>query len=336
VKILVTGSEGSLMQSVIPYLLSAGHQVRGADNFFRYGFIGRGRAYEFTQANLADPGLARDLTTDVDVVIQAAARIFGVTGFHRVPADILAHDTTLHQNLLWGALKNGVRRFVYISSSMVYERSEKVPSREEDVAEMPIPQTDYGLSKLVGERLCRAFERQYGLAFTVWRPFNIITPHEKSEGEPGISHVFADFIERIAIDCENPMRILGDGQQVRCFTWIEDVARAIAEYLLSPETENEVYNIGNPEPVTMRELAEKIHQKARRAGLISDGGPLEFQHLPAFEDDVRIRIPSIEKASTRLAWKPSISLDQALDRCLEHARLRRVSAHAGDSALAAS
>ncbi len=313
----MTGSEGSLMQFVIRNLVAAGHQVRGVDNFFRYGAIARKRNYEFVEADLCGPELARQAARGMEAVIQGAARIFGVTGFHKFRADILAHDVTLQQNLLWAAVQESVARFVYISSSMVYERCQSVPSREEDVDDMQIPHTDYGLSKVVGERLCRAFQAQYGLAYTIWRPFNIITPLETAEAEPGIAHVFADFIHRLVEGRENPLRILGDGQQVRCFTWIEDVVQPIVRHLASSETENQTFNLGNPRPITMRELAVQIYQLAQTKRLIPGSGELRFQELPAFADDVRVRVPAVEKAAARLGWSPSVSLEQALDRCLD-------------------
>ncbi|MBT9138232.1 MAG: GDP-L-fucose synthase [Syntrophomonadaceae bacterium] len=253
----------------------------------------------------------------VDIVIQAAARIFGVGGFHKYPADILSKDVVLHQNILWQALNNNVQKVIYTSSSMVYERVAKVPSEEIDVDDMLIPLTDYGLSKLVGERLSKAFYRQYGLKYTIWRPFNIITPYEKGEDEPGISHVFADFIKKIVIDHQNPMEVLGDGEQTRCFTWIEDVASAIAKYSLESVTDCEAFNLGNPEPVTMKELASRIYAIAREKGLIQDKRELSLRTLPAYEDDVRIRIPSVEKAKSILGWEPKVKLDEALRSCIE-------------------
>ena len=113
---------------------------------------------------------------------------------------------------------------------MVFERVTEHPSSEEQVFEAPIPATDYGLSKLTGERLSMAFSQQYGMKYVVWRPFNIITPHERAESEQGISHVFADFIKLIVDEQRNPVPVLGDGEQVRCFTWIDDVAQAIAKF----------------------------------------------------------------------------------------------------------
>ncbi|MFC2048068.1 NAD-dependent epimerase/dehydratase family protein [Chloroflexota bacterium] len=315
--ILVCGSEGSLMQATIPYLLKMGHSVSGVDSFFRYGKLDRKRDYDFIEGDLCDIDLASKVCNDIDVVFQAAARIFGVVGFHKYGADILAKDTALHQNILWEALNSNVQKVVYISSSMVYERATKVPSEEDDVDDMPIPLTDYGLSKLVGERLCKAFYQQYGLKYTIWRPFNIITPYEKGEVEAGMSHVFADFIWKIVIERQNPVQILGDGEQVRCFTWIEDVASAIAKYSLESVTDGKAFNLGNPNPITMKELASKIYNVAKSKGFITGKAELAFEYLPIFEDDVRVRIPSIQKAKAMLGWEPQVHLEEALQRCIQ-------------------
>jgi len=294
-----------------------GHRVRGVDSFFRYGKREVRRDYEFIEGDLCDIDLVKRVCKGIDIVIQAAARIFGVGGFHKYPADILSQDVVLHQNVLQVSLKNGIEKVVYISSSMVYERATKIPSEEDDVDNMFIPLTDYGLSKLIGERLCKAFHKQYGLKYTIWRPFNIITPYEKGEDESGISHVFADFIKKIVIDHQNPMEILGDGEQIRCFTWVEDVASAVAKYSLKATTDCQMYNLGNPEPVTMKELATRIYNMARARSVIRDERELTFRHLPVYEDDVKVRVPSIEKSKTLLGWEPKIKLDEALLRCID-------------------
>ena len=320
-KVLVTGSEGSLMQWVIPHLIKKGYNVVGVDNFLRYGFIKKSRNYKFIQCDLTNRDNVKDLCKDIDVIIQAAAQIYGVRGFHKFSADILSQDVLLHQNLLWEALENNMERIVYISSSMVYERSKQIPVREEDVKKMQIPLTDYGLSKLVGERLCQAFKKQYNLEYTIWRPFNIITPYEKGEKEDGISHVFADFIRKIVVDKQNPMDIYGDGKQIRCFTWIDDVARAIVEYSFMDITKCEIFNLGNPEPITMEELALKIFKKAKQRGIIDNSSVLTFNHKPIYKDDVRVRVPSIEKARSILHWNPSVTLDEALDKCINNVKI---------------
>lgn len=305
------------MQWVIPHLIEERYEVVGVDNFSRYGRTDRKRDYKFFVRDLTEQAAVKEVCKDVDAIIQAAAQIFGVKGFHKFPADILSKDVLLHQNLLWEAVGRGMTRMVYISSSMVYERAKQVPLREEDVNEMQIPLTDYGLSKLVGERLCEAFKQQYGLDYTIWRPFNIITPYEKAEEESGISHVFADFIRKIVINKQNPVEILGDGEQIRCFTWVDDVASAIAKYSFLEITKCEVFNLGNSEPVTMKELAQKLFEKAKQRGVIESAAKLKFAHKPIYNDDVRIRIPSIEKAQSKLHWNPTVTLDEALDRCVD-------------------
>ena len=315
-RVLVTGSEGSLMQWVIPKLIGDGHEVLGVDNFFRYGKSERERDYEFIEGDLCNESLVAELLKDTDIVIQAAARLFGVKGYHKYSADILNRDVVLHQHIMWHAKEHNIQKIVYISSSMVYERCETVPSREEDMDEQRIPYTDYGLSKVVGERLCRAFKRQYGIEYTIWRPFNIITPLEEAEGEQGVAHVYADFIQGLLLEKKNPLPILGDGEQVRCFTWIDDVASGIATYLEDPRTNGEAFNLGDPQPLKIKELARKIFNLGKERGFDIPGKELEFQHLPVYKDDIRIRIPSIEKARTVLGWQPTITVDEALEMCV--------------------
>lgn len=306
------------MQAVIPLLLEQGHTVKGVDNFARYGEIERERNYEFVRGDLTGMDFVKEVVAGVDAVIQAAALIYGVGGFHKYPADILSKDIALHQNILQSMLKNNIKKMVYISSSMVYERCQTHPSKEEDVDVSLIPSTDYGLSKLVGERLTQAFHRQYGINFVIWRPFNIITPHEKGESDLGTSHVFADYIKNIIEEKKTDLPIIGDGEQIRCFTWIGDVARGIAEFSFDERAENQIFNLGNPEPITMKTLANIIYEKAQNHKLINGNGDgLNFQTTLSFNDDVRTRIPDVSKAKEVLGWEPTLKVAESVERCVE-------------------
>lgn len=321
-KILVTGSEGSLMQAVIPKLLALGHTVVGVDSLFRYNErLNLAKDYIFEQVDLT-------IKNDVDIliakyrpdyIIQAAARIFGVGGFNKYCADILYNDVVLHGHVLDAAKKWNVKRVVYISSSMVYENCPQdvyLPVHEEQVDCYPAPHTEYGMSKFLGERLSRAYETQYNLDYTIWRPFNIITPYEKSEGEIGISHVFADYIKNIVVEKKTIIPIIGDGKQIRCFTWIDEVATAIAEHSFSDTTKNKVFNLGNKEPITMIELALKIRDIAIEKGLI-DNVSITFESIAEYKNDVRVRIPEVRKAEEVLNWKAQVKIDESINRCLE-------------------
>jgi len=323
-RVLVCGSEGSLMQAVIPKLVEAGHKVSGVDNLMRYGrrFDHAKVDYEFHKLDLADNISTESImqTVEPDYVIQAAARIYGIGGFNKYCADILGEDVSLHNNVLKSAVNCGVKRVAYISSSMVYEncvQSLEFPVTEDMPDHAQNPTTDYGLSKFVGERLSKAFARQYKLDYTIWRPFNIITPYEKAESSDiGISHVFADFIKKIIVEKSKNISIIGDGSQVRCFTWIHDVAQAIADYSFDPRTQNQCYNLGNDEPITMTELAHMIHDVGVELKLIDDGN-LTFTTVRHYHDDVRIRIPNVDKAQTQLNWKAKQKVRESIEQCLK-------------------
>lgn len=327
-RLLVTGSEGSLMQWTIRHLLDQGHEVVGVDNYARYDDYEHTKVvdedeYQFHKVDLTDTGDTMMLfdTHDFDAVINAAAMIWGVKGFHEHPATILSNDLMVDRNTLEAAHEHGVERTVNISSSMVYERTDP-PHDEDDVWDGPFHSTDYGLSKAVGERYHMAFWEEYNMPYTVWRPFNIITPFELSEDEDGMSHVFADFMQKLLIDNQNPMDILGSGEQVRCFTWIDDIAEAIATHSFSDETENEAFNLVNREPVTMKELARRIHRKGVERGIREDQ-PLQFNHKEIYDDDVDKRIASDEKAKEAFGWEPSVQLDDALEKCIDETMERR-------------
>jgi UDP-glucose 4-epimerase len=316
------------MREVVPRLIEQGHEVRGVDNYGRYGKEPPPDGIEFFEGDLTDTATVRHAVTGMDGVIQAAAQIYGVAGFHRYPADILQKDTLLHGLILRAALDQGVKRVAFISSSMVYERLADV-SVEQDVPNMLVPLTDYGLSKLMGERLSQAFAQQYGLEYTVWRPFNIIGLHERAEGyDAGVCHVFADFIQRIVHEKQNPMLVLGSGKQIRCFTWIGDVASAIAQWSFNPKTANADFNLGNREPVSMLDLAHRIYHLYYELIGQDALGELTFTHGETFTDDVQVRIPAVDKAREALGWEAQVKLDEMLRRCLVH-ELEQTSVPAG-------
>ncbi len=170
----------------------------------------------------------------------------------------------------------------------------------------------------MGERLAQAFQIQYGLNYVIWRPFNIITPYEKGESDLGMSHVFADYIKNIVLDKKKVLPIIGDGEQIRCFTWIEDVARGIADYSFDEKAENNIFNLGNPEPITMKDLANIIYSAAQKHDLIEKSeDSLQFETMKSFNNDVRTRIPNVGKAKDVLGWEPTLKVNESVERCLE-------------------
>jgi len=316
-RILVTGSEGSLMQALIPKLLVLGHTVIGVDNLYKYGIPSSkaGIDYQFYQQDLLNSDEILKLTKNIDLVIHAAAKIYGVLGLRNYRADILGDEVTVARNILNACVLNNISHVVYMSSSMVYDAcvQDITVSLTEDMPfYSPYPNTDYGLGKLVTERLCKAYHQQYGINYTVWRPFNIVNPQEISMTEQGISHVIPDFINNIVKKKLNPLPIIGNGDQVRCFTWIEDVADILAQCTFDDRTKNEIFNIGNTTPVTMKELANLINLFA-----FGENRELNFVTATDYEYDVKVRVPSITKLKGIISDPKFMPIESIIRQCLD-------------------
>ena len=314
-KILVTGSEGSLMQAVIPKLIAQGHSIVGVDNLYRHGVesANADTAYPFVKCDLTDRAETFKLFDQkFDAVFLAAAKIYGVGGFNHYCGDIIADDIAIQSNIFAACAKFKVQHVVYISSSMVYEtcvQDLEHPVTEDLVDDCVVPKTDYGLSKLVGERMCLAFNKQYNINYTIWRPFNIITPHESAMTTQGFSHVFADFIKQLRNNV-NPLPILGSGEQIRCFTWIDDVASIIAKYSFDSRATNQAFNICNVEPVTMKHLAQSIY------AALGNATELKFETVNSYKNDVMVRVPSVDKLIATFGGYPFKSLDFCIKQCI--------------------
>ncbi len=286
----------------------------GVDNFSRHGKINKHRDYKFVAGDLCDKNWVDGVMSKFQphYVLHCAAQIYGVKGFHKFSADIITNNLISTATIARSSVDHNVKKLAFISSSMVYENSTVFPLKEEFVQSIAMPNTGYGTSKLVGEKIIQEYHQQYGLNYVIWRPFNIVTPFERSDQEPGISHVFADFIQKIVIDQQPQIEIFGDGNQTRCFTWINDIAEIIVEKSFVTITDNEIYNLGSEVPTKVIDLAKKIFTRSGRTDLF----------VPTFtdiyHDDVKMRIPDCSKAKS-IGFANTMSVDAMIDCCLDHA-----------------
>jgi nucleoside-diphosphate-sugar epimerase len=194
---------------------------------------------------------------------------------------------------------------VYVSSSMVFESATVFPSKESDLATIPPPVSAYGFSKLSGEWYCRAFADQHQLPYTICRPFNAYGVNEYPGEDVGYAHVIPDLTKKILAG-QQPLELLGDGQQTRSFTHVRDIARGIISALESEAAINEDFNISSPTETTILELARRIFE------LCETGREFEWVSVPTFTYDIRRRIPEIGKAKEVLGYQAEVPLDEGL------------------------
>ena len=313
--ILVTGGCGFIGSEVVRQLLASGERVRVVDNLSKPSSRPPSGC-EFVQADLADPAAARRAFEGVRSCINLAAKIGGIGYFHRYPATILSDNAKIYSNTFEAAVDAKLDRMVFISSSMVYESATEFPSKEADVHHIPPPFTAYGFSKLMGEWYCRAFADQYGLKWTIIRPFNAFGPGEEATEEVGESHVIPDLIKKV-LDGQRPLQILGDGRQTRCFTHVRDIARGIITALRSERAVNEDFNLSVPRETTVLELAKMIF------ALCAPGETFSSTCVEGFPSDIRRRIPDTQKARQLLGWQAEMTLEQGLQQLVDEARAKR-------------
>jgi nucleoside-diphosphate-sugar epimerase len=163
----------------------------------------------------------------------------------------------LYNGVFRAAVSVGIERFVYVSSSMVFENATKYPTPESYVTDTPIPTSAYGFSKLTGEVYCRAAHDEFGLPYTICRPFNAYGPGEMPEDEPGIAHMVPDVIKKV-LGGQRPLQIFGDGTQTRTITHIDDIADGIVTAMASPKGLNEDFNVSAGEEMTVAEICKVI------------------------------------------------------------------------------
>jgi UDP-glucose 4-epimerase len=324
-KVLITGSAGFIGGYVVEELLARGYAVTGVDNFSKYGKVRKSYddhpAYRLVEGDARDSELLAGLLADCDHFIVGAAMIGGISYFHTYAYDLLATNeriTAASCDAAISAHRAGrLRKVTYLSSSMIFESADSWPSYEGQEREIPPPVSSYGFQKLAVEYFARAAWDQYQLPFTLVRPFNCVGIGEsRALGDEDIlsgnvklamSHVVPDLVQKV-LKGQDPLHILGSGEQVRHYTYGADLARGIVTAMEHPDAVNEDFNLSTAESTTVRELSELIWRKAKGPGV-----PLRLVHDEPFAHDVQRRIPSTEKAKRILGFEASTSLDEMLD-----------------------
>ncbi|KRF45529.1 NAD-dependent epimerase [Terrabacter sp. Soil811] len=327
-KVLVTGSAGFIGGYVVQELLKQGWDVVGIDNYSKYGPVRHSydnhERYSFVEGDVQDTDLMRRLMGDVDHVIAGAALIGGITYFHKYAYDLLAQNERIIASTCDAAIavrREGapLQKVTYLSSSMVFESTDRWPSAEGDQRLVPPPRSSYGFQKLAVEYFAQAAWDQYELPFTILRPFNCVGIGERralgdlevwSGNVPlAMSHVVPDLVQKV-VKGQDPLHILGDGAQVRHYTYGGDLARGIVTAVGHPKATNEDFNLSTAVGTTVTELAHEIWTK------VNGERPMSLVNDPAFEHDVQKRVPCVDKAKQVLGFEATTTLSDMLDETI--------------------
>ena len=323
-KILVTGAAGFIAGYLIEELLENDYEVIGIDNFSKYGrteksYDGHQR-YHFVQGDVKDVDFMRDLIADCDQMVAGAAMIGGISLFHEYAYDLIAENERITASAfdaaVWAFKNKKLKKINVVSSSMVFENSAVYPTVEGQQYKSPPPFSTYGFQKLACEYFAKGAWEQYQLPFTIMTPFNCIGIGEKralcdkeilsGNVKLAMSHVVPDIIQKV-LKGQDPLHILGDGSQVRHYTYAGDLARGMRMCIENEKAINESFNLSSSVSTTVLELVQLIWKK------IKPDKPIRYVCDPPYKYDVQKRIPSVEKAKRILGFEAKVSLSDALD-----------------------
>jgi len=314
-RVLVTGGAGTIGAAVVRRLLAdPAYEVRVSDQRLAPQWMREG--CEVHTGDLREAAEARSATRGCTHVIHLAAIVGGIANFHHLPHTLTEVNNALYNAVIRAALELEVERFVYVSSSMVFERAEVFPTPEDYLPECPVPLSAYGYSKLTGEVYCRAAHQEHGFPYTICRPFNAYGPGELPDAEPGIAHAVPDLINKV-LSGQRPLQIFGSGQQTRTLTHVDDIADGIVAAMGSPAGLCEDFNISAARELTVTEIARIVWEACGE-----DAEQLALEHLPSFEVDVQRRWPSVEKARRLLDWQARIEVEDGIAATVRWLRSR--------------
>lgn len=328
-KVVVTGSAGFIGGYIVEELLRQGYSVIGVDNYSKYGPVKKSYDdnpnYELIVGDVQDVELMTRLLSDADHFIAGAALIGGISYFHTYAYDLLAQNERIIASSCDAAIaakKNGgkLEKVTYMSSSMVFESTDRWPSKEGDERIVPPPLSSYGFQKLAVEYFARAAWDQYQVPYTILRPFNCVGIGEsRALGDVEIdsgnvklamSHVVPDLVQKV-LKGQDPLHILGSGEQIRHYTYGGDLARGIVMSLDNPAALNNDFNVSTAAGHTVLELAETIWRKIKGPDV-----PFNYVSDEGFEYDVARRVPDTTKAKEVLGFEATTTLDDMLDEVI--------------------
>jgi UDP-glucose 4-epimerase len=271
--------------------------------------------FSFVQGSVLDSLLVDELVAEVDVIVHLAAAV-GVRLIVDQPLKSLITNIRGSEIVLDAAWKRGVKTLL-TSTSEIYGKNSAGPLSETSdriLGPPSVARWAYSTSKAVDEILALAYHREKGLPTIVVRLFNTVGPRQTGQYGMVIPRLVRQAIE------DQDLTVYGDGAQTRCFCYIDDAVDALMGLIDADDAVGQIFNVGNPEEVSIKALAEMIIEQAESSSGIKFV-PYEEAYEQGFEDMER-RVPDTSKITGLTGWSATTSLDQILKRMIAYERDR--------------
>jgi UDP-glucose 4-epimerase len=316
VKILITGGAGFIGSHLSAYLLDKGHSVCCVDNLSTgdikniSGLFANPR-FDFVYGSVLDEPLMDVLISGHDQVYHLAAEV-GVKKVVDEPIKTILDNIDGTRAVLDVAYKYK-RKVLLTSTSEVYGKRERIPFREEDefvLGPIGIPRWGYAYSKIIDEFLALSYGEERGLPVVVVRLFNVIGPRQV--GEYGM--VVPRFV-RAALSGA-PITVYGSGEQTRCFAYVGDVVRMLADLMDCKSAEGQVFNLGSDSAISINDLARRVKDLTESRS--------EIVHMSYEEaygvhfEDIEMRSPCLDKIKKYIDYRIDTELDLIILKVAEY------------------
>jgi len=308
-KIFISGVAGFLGSHLAKALVTEGHEVVGCDNLIGGYMDNVPDNIDFHQVDCKYLSTMKEKLKGADIVYHCACTAYeGLSVFS--PHLVCQNTTQITTTLISAAIHNKVKRFVYCSSMARYGTQPTVPFTEDMD---PKPQDPYGISKLSAEKLLENLATVHGMEYVIAVPHNIIGPGQKYD-DPFRN--VASIMINMMLQGRQPI-IYGDGQQKRCFSFVQDDINCLLKLGFQEGLSGEIINIGPDEEfVTIKELAEIIAEL-----LDFDLNPI---YMPGRPQEVKLATCSADKARRLLGYETKTSLKEGLKEMIEYIKKRGV------------
>jgi len=305
--ILLTGGAGFIGSHLFERLINNSNYVRVIDNFSssetekNFLEITKNydikKDYDLIRGDLADDSILTNVTSDVDIIFHLAATPGVRISIQNAPK-VTKNNILSTVNVFEKALKSDVEKVVIASSSSVYGNPIYTPV-DENHPKNPI--SPYAVSKLCCEMYADYYFREYNLPVTSLRFYTVYGPR----GRPDMAiRIFFSKIMK-----NDPIKIFGDGSQIRDFTYISDIVDGLILASEIKQSSGEIFNLGCSNPIQLNQLIEKMYEIADR--------PRNTQYLEKQQGDVKITSSKIDKARKILRFDPKVNIDEGLKKTYE-------------------